>query len=601
MDKKLIEKISGAFEHDNNFQKFPDFITDIHFPCFKGLTPDSEIKFQFPLTVLVGENGCGKSSVLQALETAPEGSSYSQKWFSTSADPIPDDPRSAFWYSYNSLEAQKNVQVLNVRIKKNNNPDYWEPSRPLRKYGMEPFDQTMANMKGASGTRWNGTKRKVLYLDFRGELSAFDKYFYFGDKPSTKTLKTKQDYIRYYSVHLRKIIDDKIQSGFKYRKKKKVGLISHLSEKEIWDISSILDKNYLDITIINHSFYKQWGDSVYFKLNVNTKTFNGSYTEAFAGSGESAIAKLVHKIYKAKNGTLVLLDEPEVSLHPGAQKRLLSFLLKQTFEKGLQVIIATHSPAIVEELPKEAIVLLHQTPDGMFSPKCSIEPDLAFQYIGHTNTVRTRIIVEDNAAKELLTACLRLYDDKASKSVDIIFHAGGAEDIFKESVILSRIGESNVYLMLDGDKQYCKDKQHYEIPNETKIASADINNKIKEITSIDCKRLGFLADGNKNNKEIQQEGEKRKYLTFLKSHLFFFPTDDPEEIMWEASLISKPNLTDTDYKDRIKKWAKEEVGEEECKSSDIEHCRKKLCKNLNKENPHIKTIIEILAQILNQR
>lgn len=596
MDKKLIEKISGAFEHDNDFQKFPDFITDIHFPCFKGLTPNSEIKFQFPLTVLVGENGCGKSSVLQALETAPEGKSYSQKWFSTSVDPIPDNPRPAFWYSFKSVKAGKKVEILNQRIKADNNPDYWEPSRPVEKYGMASFPKEMANTRGASGTRWNGTKRHVLYLDFRGELSAFDKYFYFGDRPGTKTLKTKQDYIRYYSRYLKKIIDSKIEYGFKYRNKKKVGKTTKLTPEELKEISLILDKKYLEITIINHGFYKQWGDSVYFKLNnVNTETFNGSYTEAFAGSGESAIAKLVHKIYQTKNGTLVLLDEPEVSLHPGAQKRLLNFLLKQTFEKGLQVIIATHSPAIVEELPKEAIVLLHQTPDGMFSPKCSIEPDLAFQYIGHTNTIRTRIIVEDNAAKELLTACLKLYDDKASQSVDIIFHAGGAEDILKESVILSRLGESNVYFMLDGDKKHC------EIRNEKEIASADIDNEIKKITKIDCNRLGFLADGNKNNKEIQQEDEKRKYLTFLKSHLFFFPTDDPEEIMWEASLISKPNLTGTDYKDRVKKWATEEVGEEDCKSSDIEHCRKKLCKKLDKENPHIKTILAMLGKILNQR
>lgn len=596
MDKKLIGKISGAFKHDNDFQKFPDFITDIHFPCFKGLTPDSEIKFQFPLTVLVGENGCGKSSVLQALETAPEGKSYSQKWFSTSVDPIPDKPRPAFWYSFNSVKAGRNVEILNQRIQADNNPDYWEPSRPVEKYGMESFPKEMANTPGASGTRWNGTKRHVLYLDFRGELSAFDKYFYFGDKPTAKTLKTKQDYIRYYSRYLKKIIDSKIEYGFRYRNKRKVGKTNKLTPEELKEISFILDKKYLEITIINHGFYKQWGDSVYFKLdNVNTETFKGYYTEAFAGSGESAIAKLVHKIYKAKNGTLVLLDEPEVSLHPGAQKRLLNFLLNQTFEKGLQVIIATHSPAIVEELPKEAIVLLHQTPDGMFSPKCSIEPDLAFQYIGHTNTVKTRIIVEDNAAKELLTACLKLYDDKASQSVDIIFHAGGAEDILKESVILSRLGESNVYFMLDGDKKHC------EIRNEKEIASADIDNEIKKITKIDCNRLGFLADGNKNNKEIQQEDEKRKYLTFLKSHLFFFPTDDPEEIMWEASLISKPNLTGTDYKDRVKKWATEEVGEEDCKSSDIEYCRKKLCKNLNKENPYIQTILAMLGKILNQR
>ena len=222
MNRELINKLKNTFKHDFSFENFPDFITDIHFPCFKGLAPNSEINFNFPLTVLVGENGCGKSSVLQALETAPEGSSYSQKWFSTRVDPIPEEPRPAFWYSYNSSEAKKNVQILNLRIKHDNNPDYWEPSRPVVKYGMKSFPKEMAKTAGASGTRWNGTKRNVLYLDFRGELSAFDKYFYFGEKPNTITLKTKQDYIRYYSVYLKGIIDGWVKTGFKYRGKKKV-------------------------------------------------------------------------------------------------------------------------------------------------------------------------------------------------------------------------------------------------------------------------------------------------------------------------------------------------------------------------------------------
>lgn len=593
MNKELIEKIKKTFEHDNTFEKFPDFITDIHFPCFKGLVPYSEIKFQFPLTVLIGENGCGKSSVLQALETAPEGSSYSQKWFSTRVDPIPENPRPAFWYSYNSLLAKKNVEVLNTRIKHDNNPDYWEPSRPVEKYGMKPFPKEMAKTAGASGTRWNGTKRPVIYLDFRGELSAFDKYFYFGNKPNTITLKTKQDYIRYYSVYLKGIIDGWVKSGFTYRNVKKVDNISKLSTEEVSIISEILDKKYLEITIMNHSFYKQWGNSVYFKLkNVNTETFNGNYTEAFAGSGESAVVKLVHQVYEAKKGALVLLDEPEVSLHPGAQKRLLDFLLNQVFLKGLQVVLSTHSPAIVEELPKEAIVLLHQTPDGMFLPKSGIEPDLAFQYIGHTNTQKAKIIVEDKAAKELLVSCLRLYDAEAEKTVDVTYHAGGAKDILKEAVIFSRLDEKNVYLILDGDMNKCS------IPNNEDIATSNLDSKIKEITGVETNKLGFVADSGKSNNQL--ELEKRNYLSFLRTHLFFIPADTPEEIIWNASKCEKPKLTEENYKDRIKNWVESEVGKD-VKSTDIETYRKRLCKSLDFDNEYIKGLMKIIKIILTEK
>jgi hypothetical protein len=41
------------------------------------------------------------------------------------------------------------------------------------------------------------------------------------------------------------------------------------------------------------------------------KTNNVVYSEAYAGSGEIAVVKLVHDIVKAKNCSLILLDEPE--------------------------------------------------------------------------------------------------------------------------------------------------------------------------------------------------------------------------------------------------------------------------------------------------
>lgn len=67
----LVEKIKQRF----NAGAFNNFIKYIRFPYFKNLEYDSEINFNFPLTVFVGENGAGKSSTLQALYGAPRGKS----------------------------------------------------------------------------------------------------------------------------------------------------------------------------------------------------------------------------------------------------------------------------------------------------------------------------------------------------------------------------------------------------------------------------------------------------------------------------------------------------------------------------------------------
>ena len=46
---------------------FENYIEYIDFPFYKNLIPHSKITFEFPLTVLVGKNGGGKSSTLHAL------------------------------------------------------------------------------------------------------------------------------------------------------------------------------------------------------------------------------------------------------------------------------------------------------------------------------------------------------------------------------------------------------------------------------------------------------------------------------------------------------------------------------------------------------
>lgn len=587
MNNKLIQQIAGKFSGKTRFETFKDYITDIHFPFYKGLVPGSKIDFKFPLTVLVGENGCGKSSVLQALENVSAGKSLSQRWFSTSVDPIPDNARPCFWYSYYNAEAGRTVQILNTRIKKkfkdgSENPDYWEPSRPVAKYGMELFDEKYANTPGATGSRWNGTKRKVEYIDFREEISAFDKYFYFGIEPHKKT---KQEYIRQRSKNLKKAIDGKLKNDL-------LRSIVNLVPEEVSILSDILDKQYQSVKIIEHKFYSKWGTSVYFSQGVGDASFSGKYSEAFAGSGESAVAKLVHKIFSAQEGTLLLLDEPEVSLHPGAQKRLLNYILENVRDKGLQVVISTHSPAIVEELPPEAIVVMNQTALNKFDPISDVFAEAAFQYIGHTNIEKPKIIVEDKTAELLVNRALDICNPKAIKTVKVVCHPGGARDLYKEAVVLSRLDAAKTYLLLDGDQQK-------ELPAGNAVSNSELDQAILNIIGIDVKDLDFVADSGKQSEQLPTE--KRKFLDFLKSNCKFLPLNTPEEILWKCSEKSPHTEIDESKKDPYKKaiadWVKEDIGGE-VSASDIFSYHKKLCNAIPESDETMQKIVTILKRIV---
>ena len=587
MNSKLIQQIAGKFSGKTRFETFKDYITDIHFPFYKGLVPGSKIDFKFPLTVLVGENGCGKSSVLQALENVSAGKSLSQRWFSTSVDPIPDNARPCFWYSYYNAEAGRTVQILNTRIKKkfkdgSENPDYWEPSRPVAKYGMELFDEKYANTPGATGSRWNGTKRKVEYIDFREEISAFDKYFYFGIEPHKKT---KQEYIRQRSKNLKKAIDGKLKNDL-------LRSIVNLVPEEVSILSDILDKQYQSVKIIEHKFYSKWGTSVYFSQGVGDASFSGKYSEVFAGSGESAVAKLVHKIFSAQEGTLLLLDEPEVSLHPGAQKRLLNYILENVRDKGLQVVISTHSPAIVEELPPEAIVVMNQTAQNKFDPIPNVAADVAFQYIGHTNIEKKKILVEDKTAGLLVKRALELYNPKAAMSIDVICHPGGAEVIYKEAVVFSRVESQKYFLLLDGDKRK-------GIPASKNVSESELDKTISETTGIDSSKLKFSADSGKE--AVQLPAAKRAFLDYLKNYCSFLPMNTPEEILWKCSEKSPHTEIDESkkdaYKNAIADWVKEDIGGEVF-ASDIFTYHKILCNAIPESDETMQEIISIIKQIV---
>lgn len=65
----------------------------------------------------------------------------------------------------------------------------------------------------------------------------------------------------------------------------------------------------------------------------------------FLGDGVVSIMRIVAHLV-VNNDRLIVIDEPELSLHPAAQKRMRSVLAEAS--KHQQIVIATHSPYLVD-------------------------------------------------------------------------------------------------------------------------------------------------------------------------------------------------------------------------------------------------------------
>ncbi|MDR3596528.1 AAA family ATPase [Clostridium sp.] len=527
MENKLSELIETIRRQKNN-NIFPNYIDYIQFPFFRNIELDQRINFDYPLTIFVGPNGSGKSSTLHALYGCPAWKTPYDFWFSTVIDPVEyisesRKIRHSFFYGYRKDGTE--LQVIKTRIKKRNNPDYWETSRPLLSYGMDKLPEGIS--------RNSPINKNVVYLDFRAELSAFDKYFYFETPPPNLSSKTKQDYLRVKSKTLNNIFNGKYDIVLSSGQKPQNETVIHLSFDELNEISKILGKIYLEGKVIRHRLFHTWGYSILLK-NQYCK-----YSEAFAGSGEISVVRLVQNILSAKVGSLILLDEPEVSLHPGAQKRLQFFLLDQIKKKKHQVIISTHSAYLIEALPKEAIKVFSQKLDnGKFIIKENILPEEAFYFIGQEIDEKISIIVEDALAKKLLNKVLEELGSEVINMFKILFLPGGAGTINKHYIpIYNNANIQRSFFVFDGDQKLVDNLFDCQNLQERDKTILFLKQVILNQTNCD---IPFYVDGNvEGGNQVQRINMMINFLNYYKKHVFYLPQLKPEDIIWSNEVMDQ--------------------------------------------------------------
>lgn len=550
-----------------NMSSLSEPILQIRFPYFKKITPGTCIKFETPLTVLVGPNGSGKTSVLQALYGCPNKKSVGDFWFSTSINPLltNEDNIHRFIYKYKPKGLKKEVEVLKNRTKRKNkrtgidNPDYWEPAKPKISDGMAHMpDMLPKDEPHRTNSRWNAVNKEVVYIDFRAEISAFDKCFYFGDFNKTTTIDSIQDFIRYRSHALKPGIDKKNVNHTWHSRGIKA--IKDVTKEQLDWINRILNKEYTGATIVTHNFFGSMSNTIIFKEGKS------QYSEAMAGSGEVAVTNCVLKVTEAKEGSIILLDEPEVSLHPGAQSELRNLLIEKIQTTGCQVIISTHSHSFVEGLPNNAIKLFYKNKaDETYSIVNESTPEQAFLRVGIKNTNKITVFVEDKLAKLLIEEALKEIDPQALSNYTISQSPGGAKNIIKHHCLDYYLHpEQNSFVLLDGDEKPKKDPITSDSISKTQEKS--INSILAEHTGVCGDSFNLPIEQSKSTKNSPKVLEqkitmKKGILDAFYKHFRFMNIDTPEELIW---CISEHTIVDDEkyknipiFKDKFKEATKQ--------------------------------------------
>lgn len=498
---------------------FKDYIHYIRFPNFKNLENGLRIEFSFPVTAITGPNGSNKSSILRALQACPEGNSISDFWFETALDQIDEDSsrssnpqRYIFGYQ---LPSNNFGEVVKTRVRrKARDYEYWEPGKVRPGDGMPPVSGLpLEDEEYATTTRWKGINKNIIYLDFRSELPAFDILMSFNHRKDTHSgdRNSKKNTIRRYSRNLKKDIELQ-QTHELWNKERIFTQAFKLKGNELKYVSQILGRNYSEISLVEHDYFDYRGWTVLLRTSQGSQ-----YSEAFSGSGEFAAVMLVHKILQSEDHSLILLDEPETSLHPGAQAELVYFLKEASKLKKLQVILSTHSTNIIENLPADGIKALDISPGSnkVILKSQSSSKSEAFCRIGAPTTKKT-IYLEDKLAKYLVQfAVEKNLTQEVCNSIKFDYLGAGADSIRTTYLQGYSSSGSDVYVIFDGDQRKYKLKPCLELDNESSRSIMDIFGKLNINLN--------LEGGNDPNIAKKHEERIKEFISWYKEHVSFLP------------------------------------------------------------------------------
>ena len=85
----------------------------------------------------------------------------------------------------------------------------------------------------------------------------------------------------------------------------------------------------------------------YIELFINSVNGETVFRPINVGFGYSYVLPVIVAALLAKEKSILIVENPEAHLHPGAQSRIMKFLIKMAKEKDLQLFIETHSDHVV--------------------------------------------------------------------------------------------------------------------------------------------------------------------------------------------------------------------------------------------------------------
>lgn len=328
MESREMRRLANRWQQN----PWPQHLEWVEIEGLRGWT-GQRVDFTFPIVAIVGENGAGKSTIIQAAASAyrpPEGTKgyFASEFF-------PDTP----W-----------EQVTGVAIRASVRQGDHSTTVSVRK----------------PSSRWRGNpQRKVRHVEYM-------------DLRRTQPLYARTGYNRL----AKNTVVEQVAEDF--------------DAERLQRLSTILGK---DFGRARQSLTNADPNRRVPVISVDGNDFSGFHQ----GAGENTVVDLLS--LPLPNYGLILIDEIETSLHPRAQRRLMRDLAHRARVDHLQIIVTTHSPYVLEELPASARIQIVKTAAGKEVVR-GVSPEFAMTKMDDEIHPEADIYVEDTEAQILLQEVL---------------------------------------------------------------------------------------------------------------------------------------------------------------------------------------------------
>lgn len=365
--RELLEKV-----RKQNYGKYLQAIRLDNVRQFHG----ASIRFDFPVTALIGPNGGGKSTILGASACIYD-SINPRNIFKKSR--VGDESMNGWRIEYEVIEKTQNPRGT-IRADISFDRNVWTRAttfpRMVSIYGINRTVPAIENPLYAY-------KKKLSVYSGGGEIEV-------KEVENIDHIKREAERVLGKTLENFKLLE----ITFKIREKK-LHRQSISSKVVLEDGTEIITRKKLEpVERIKKYSHK--------KLMYVGGDGTCSYSEFNFGSGEASVIRMVADIESQPNGSLILIEEVENGLHPIAVNRLIEYFIDTSKLNNHQIIFTTHSDYALVSLPPEAI---WASLDGKLQQgKLSIE---VLRAVSGRIDKRIAIFVEDDFAVNWIMSIVR--------------------------------------------------------------------------------------------------------------------------------------------------------------------------------------------------